>query len=383
MNLRKPFLISFAVTLGLLSASLALAWTGPSASPPSSNASAPLNISTTGQIKSGAITATSLGAPTICLGASCISSWGSAGGTASQWTTSGTSIYYNTGTVSVGPFSIAQTGAITGVSGISDSAGARMDSGGGWFRTYGQTGWYNGTYSGGMYMTNTQVVSTYNGSSLNVTGNTLSFAGSNPTISSAGSYITIPYGIYVPGGAIYTAVPIYARGGIYNDTGSLLTIGGGTSGSTVVNGSLGVGTSPSYKLDVAGTSGAWATHIANTGSPSYGLYIQAGTGAGDYPLYINNAAASVNLAYITGAGAAHFTSTVTGSDVCTTAGKCLSAVPGGLPFGGGYGQYLAGGCPDPNYAGGSGCGCPAYAPTPLGIGTGTCSGSTCNIYVCY
>lgn len=56
---------------------------------------------------------------------------------------------------------VAGTARITG--GIVDGAGWRMDAGGAWFRTYGQTGWYNDTYAGGFYMTDTTWVRAYNG----------------------------------------------------------------------------------------------------------------------------------------------------------------------------------------------------------------------------
>ena len=48
---------------------------------------------------------------------------------------------------------ISAVGVITANAGISDSAGTRMDAGGGWLRSYGATGWYNGTYGGGWNMT--------------------------------------------------------------------------------------------------------------------------------------------------------------------------------------------------------------------------------------
>ncbi len=51
--MRKSFLYSFAVGLGVLGASAALAWTGPTASPPAGNVSAPLNISASAQSKGG------------------------------------------------------------------------------------------------------------------------------------------------------------------------------------------------------------------------------------------------------------------------------------------------------------------------------------------
>jgi hypothetical protein len=64
MTLRKPFLFAFAITLGLFGATAAIAWTGPSAAPPSGNASAPLNTSATGQVKVGGLQLNTGGAAT-------------------------------------------------------------------------------------------------------------------------------------------------------------------------------------------------------------------------------------------------------------------------------------------------------------------------------
>jgi hypothetical protein len=55
MDYRKPFVFSFALILGLFAATGALAWTGPTASPPGNNATAPLNTSATGQVKTGGL----------------------------------------------------------------------------------------------------------------------------------------------------------------------------------------------------------------------------------------------------------------------------------------------------------------------------------------
>ena len=41
-----------------------------------------------------------------------------------------------------------------------------MDSAGGWFRTYGQNGWYNNAYSVGIYAVETGYVQTYNGAGI-------------------------------------------------------------------------------------------------------------------------------------------------------------------------------------------------------------------------
>jgi hypothetical protein len=64
MIFRKPFLFAFAITLGIFGATAAIAWTGPSASPPSGNASAPLNTSATGQVKAGGLQLNTGGAAT-------------------------------------------------------------------------------------------------------------------------------------------------------------------------------------------------------------------------------------------------------------------------------------------------------------------------------
>jgi hypothetical protein len=64
MPLRKPFLYTFAIALGILAATGVLAWTGPSASAPSNNASAPLNVSNVGQVKVGGLQLNTGGAAT-------------------------------------------------------------------------------------------------------------------------------------------------------------------------------------------------------------------------------------------------------------------------------------------------------------------------------
>ena len=64
MTFRKPFLLSFAVTLGIFGATAAIAWTGPTAAPPGNNATAPLNTSATGQVKVGGLQLNTGGAAT-------------------------------------------------------------------------------------------------------------------------------------------------------------------------------------------------------------------------------------------------------------------------------------------------------------------------------
>src|SRR6266404_5922208 len=175
-NLRKPFLFSFAVTLGFLAATGVLAWTGPSATPPGSNASAPLNVSGAAQIKSGTLTASGLSATTICIGVDCRAAWPAAGG-GGTITGAGSTNYVPkfTSATALGNSLVSDNGSTvnvagalnvtgsTNVNGITDSAGARMDAGGGWLRTYGNSGWYNGTYSGGWFMSDPTWIRSYAG----------------------------------------------------------------------------------------------------------------------------------------------------------------------------------------------------------------------------
>jgi len=165
-----------------------------------------------------------------------------------------------------------------------------------YFRTGTGFAWYgggvhnNGQYNagGGVTLatldgTNFNVNSTnanfnnINGSSLNVTGyaaigslnvsgtatvasltdnGNLNFTAANPYINSGGSYIVIPHGLYVSGGTPYFQTQIQARGGIHNDTGSYLTIAGGTSGNTYFAGNVGIRTTnPHGEFDTISGNG--------------------------------------------------------------------------------------------------------------------------------
>jgi hypothetical protein len=140
---------TFVLCLGVLAMIfvlnyLVLAWTEPSATPPSGNVAAPLNVGNIGQSKSGGLILNTGGAATglvvvngnvgigitnpaykldvsgqihatgdICTdvgGGKCLSSAG--GG--SQWTTSGSNIYYNLGNVGIGTANPAQKLEVSG-----------------------------------------------------------------------------------------------------------------------------------------------------------------------------------------------------------------------------------------------------------------------------
>ncbi len=52
-------------------------------------------------------------------------------------------------------------GTVAANNGISIDGNTVIDNGGGWHRSYGATGWYNGTYGGGVYMSDSTWVRTY------------------------------------------------------------------------------------------------------------------------------------------------------------------------------------------------------------------------------
>jgi hypothetical protein len=100
------------------------AWTGPTGTAPNSNVSAPINVGTASQTKNGALGVNSL------------------------------AVYGN-----------------ASVSGsISTDEGVIRDGGGGWVRTYGNTGWYSQTYGGGWYMSDTTWLRSYNNKSIYTSG---------------------------------------------------------------------------------------------------------------------------------------------------------------------------------------------------------------------
>jgi hypothetical protein len=146
------FISGAVCALILLGAAAVYAWTGPTASPPGNNASAPINVSATAQTKSGALTVTSgVNAPA----PGGYQSLGNYGGT-------GSAAYFPSGLWSNGA-SAWIYGTVYTDGAIYQDGQLRMDDGGGWIRTYGTSGWYNGTYAGGWYMADSTYIRNYNG----------------------------------------------------------------------------------------------------------------------------------------------------------------------------------------------------------------------------
>ncbi len=86
--MKNLFVRTFVVALGIIAAGAVVAWTGPTGTAPNNNVSGPLNVTATTQTKSGILSSSnSFVAPNVtanqfCIGTSCVTSWGQAGGSA-------------------------------------------------------------------------------------------------------------------------------------------------------------------------------------------------------------------------------------------------------------------------------------------------------------
>lgn len=282
MTLRKPFFYAFGIALGLFVATGALAWTGPSVGAPNGNASAPLNVSSTGQTKVGGLRLNSGGAAT--------------------------GLEVMSGTTILGSDLIFTQGAST--------------------RDVGIMGTYDPTKLAAIWS-----------------------MGAAYKLGAAGTAGNL-YGLS------YSYEPNYGATG--NNPGAIAGLGhqmqwrsNGVTQTAIGTGIHTVGTITANARILASVPAGYAGWAVQGSGGVYGVYGQGSS----YGVYGES---PVWAGYF--AGNTYTTGTATVGNVCTTGGKCLSAVPAGLSFGGMYTLYSNGVGLVPNVFTG-GYSCPSYAPS--------------------
>ena len=170
-----------------------------------------------------------------------------------------------------------------------------IDSNAGWHRTYGATGWYNGTYGGGWYMTDTNYVRNYNNIPISINSNrsnsgffdSSAFTGGNSfglESKNVGSNATRRYGVYSRAGSATTNVGVLGAFGSVDPslTGDFGVIG--ITGSPTINTTYDIGVLGSLQtsgsLTINGNTGGWFAG-PTTGS-SYGVFGQGATMGGRF-----------------------------------------------------------------------------------------------------
>ena len=99
--MKNLFIRTFVVALGVIAAGAVVAWTGPTGTAPANNASAPINVTATTQTKTGILSsgdsfvAPNMTANQFCIGTSCVTSWGQAGGSATWASVTGKPYAFN------------------------------------------------------------------------------------------------------------------------------------------------------------------------------------------------------------------------------------------------------------------------------------------------